>query len=97
MVQIQMYPRKFEQSLARQVPPAARKIVHRIARDFRRKLVQEDFEKRVEYAHAALYMQLYQRFGIRTGEFADYAHDALDSLLAGQPVGRFGRSTPAMS
>lgn len=92
MVQIQILPRKFEQNLARSMPPAARKIVHRIARDFNRRFPQGNLEKRVEYAHAAMYMQLYQRFGTHTSEFADYAHDALDSLLAGQPVGRFSRS-----
>lgn len=97
MVQIQILPRKFEQNLARSMPPAARKIIHRIARDFNRRLSQENLEKRVEYAHAAMYMQLYQRFGTHTSEFADYAHDALDSLLAGQPIGRFGRSAPTTS
>ncbi len=97
MVQIQILPRKFEQNLARSMPPAARKIVHRIARDFDHRFPQGNLEKRVEYAHAAMYMQLYQRFGTHASDFADYAHDALDSLLAGQPMGRFSRSVSPVS
>lgn len=82
MVQLQTFPIKFERNLARVMPTQASTIVHRIARDIvRSSKHSEQLEKQLEFGHAKLHMQLYQRFGRRTGDFSGEAHQALDDLV----------------
>lgn len=64
------------------MPPSAITIVRRLARDLARKSNgNPELDQRLEFAHAALHMQIYQRYGSHSSEFMQHAHNALDELI----------------
>jgi hypothetical protein len=83
-MQIKTFPQKFERNFERTIPPNAIAIVRRIAKDLVRKSGNSQVpDQRLEFAHAALHMQIYQRFGTRSNGFIRNAHVALDELITG--------------
>lgn len=84
-MQIKTFPIKIERSFERTMPSHAIAIVRRLAHDITRKSKgAHELDQRLELAHAALHMQLYQRYGAtHSSEFLQHAHEALDELIAG--------------
>ncbi len=81
MVQSQTFPKRIEQNIERMMPPSARSILYRVARDVARNAKKSgNIEHSLSYGHATLHMKLFQRFGTSTREFMDLAHEELDKL-----------------
>lgn len=82
-MQIKTFSRKIERNFERTIPPGAISIVRHLVRDIARKSSgSSEIDQRLEFAHAALHMQIYQRYGTRSSGFIQHAHNALDELIS---------------